>query len=145
MSDALLGLLRLNLVVAVAVAVVMALRLPVRRLFGPRVAYGLWSLVPLAGLALALAPLGLTRQRVVVHAVHGHDVVDDVDLAAHEALLGEPPHDRDVVAHGLSSRFRRDDEEDAKDARAPPTSGEPRNCARRGDGQYYPLPTRPCS
>ena len=55
MSNAVLTLLGFNLVVAVTVGVVMALRLPVRRLFGPRVAYGLWSLVPLASLAL-LAP-----------------------------------------------------------------------------------------
>jgi len=54
MSDALLILLGFNLVVAITVGLVMALRLPVRRLFGPRVAYGLWSLVPLAGLALFL-------------------------------------------------------------------------------------------
>jgi beta-lactamase regulating signal transducer with metallopeptidase domain len=54
MSDAFLTLLGINLVAAAAVALVMALRLPARRLFGPRVAYGLWSLVPLAGLALLL-------------------------------------------------------------------------------------------
>lgn len=54
MSDAVLILLGVNLVVAVTVALVMALRLPVRRLFGARVAYGLWSLVPLASLGLLL-------------------------------------------------------------------------------------------
>ena len=54
MSDALLILLGTNLAVAAAVAAVMALRLPVRRLFGPRVAYGLWSLAPLAALAMLL-------------------------------------------------------------------------------------------
>jgi beta-lactamase regulating signal transducer with metallopeptidase domain len=56
MSDALLILLGTNLAVAAAVAAVMALRLPVRRLFGPRVAYGLWSLAPLAALAMLLPP-----------------------------------------------------------------------------------------
>ena len=54
MSDAVAILLGVNLVIAVTVGLVMALRLPVRRLFGPRVAYGLWSLVPLASLALLL-------------------------------------------------------------------------------------------
>jgi beta-lactamase regulating signal transducer with metallopeptidase domain len=54
MSDAVLTLLGVNVVVAVTVGLVMALRLPVRRLFGARVAYGLWSLVPLASLALLL-------------------------------------------------------------------------------------------
>jgi beta-lactamase regulating signal transducer with metallopeptidase domain len=55
MSDALLALLRINLAIAAAVVVVLALRLPVRRLFGAGVAYGLWALAPLAALAM-LAP-----------------------------------------------------------------------------------------
>ncbi|HEV7383482.1 MAG TPA: M56 family metallopeptidase, partial [Phenylobacterium sp.] len=54
MSDALLLLSRINLAMAAAVAVVMLLRLPVRRLFGARIAYGLWSLVPLAAAAMLL-------------------------------------------------------------------------------------------
>ena len=53
-SDALLLLLRINLAAAAAVAVVMLLRLPVRRLFGARIAYGLWSLVPVAAAAMLL-------------------------------------------------------------------------------------------
>jgi beta-lactamase regulating signal transducer with metallopeptidase domain len=52
MSDALLLLLRVNLATAAAVAVVMALRLPVRRLFGAGAAYALWILPPLAVLAM---------------------------------------------------------------------------------------------
>ncbi|MDB5432983.1 MAG: hypothetical protein JWP35_4099, partial [Caulobacter sp.] len=55
MSDALHLLLRVNGAVAVAVVLVMALRLLARRLFGARIAYGLWSLAPLAALAM-LAP-----------------------------------------------------------------------------------------
>ena len=54
MSDLLMVLLVMNLMAAAAVAVVMALRLPARRLFGARVAYGLWSLVPLAALGILL-------------------------------------------------------------------------------------------
>ncbi len=54
MSDLLVTLLRLNLAVAAAVALAMLLRLPARRLFGARIAYGLWSLVPLAALAMLL-------------------------------------------------------------------------------------------
>ena len=54
MSELLLILLRTNLAVAAAVALVMTLRLPVRRLFGARVGYGLWSLAPLAALAMLL-------------------------------------------------------------------------------------------
>lgn len=54
MSDALLILLGINVAMAAAVVAVMALRLPVHRLFGPRVAYGLWSLAPLAALAMLM-------------------------------------------------------------------------------------------
>ncbi|THD52090.1 M56 family metallopeptidase [Phenylobacterium sp.] len=55
MSDILVPLLRLNLVAAAAIGVVLVLRVPVRRTFGPRIAYGLWSLVALA-VAAMLAP-----------------------------------------------------------------------------------------
>lgn len=54
MSDALLFLLATNIAAAVAVLVVLALRVPIRRLFGPGVAYGLWALVPLAALGMLL-------------------------------------------------------------------------------------------
>ncbi len=63
MSDAFLTFLGMNLAAAVTVALVMALRLPARRLFGARVAYGLWALVPLAALAMLLP------ERVVTVAV----------------------------------------------------------------------------
>jgi len=55
MSAALLLLLRANLAGSAAVVAVLLLRRPVRRLFGARVAYGLWALVALAVLAM-LAP-----------------------------------------------------------------------------------------
>lgn len=48
-------LLRLNLALAAGVLLVLALRLPVRRLFGARVAYGLW-LIPLAAALMCFAP-----------------------------------------------------------------------------------------
>src|ERR1700761_1600085 len=54
MPEALDLLLRLNLAVAGAVLAVMALRIPARRLFGPRIAYGLWILVPLAAAAILI-------------------------------------------------------------------------------------------
>jgi beta-lactamase regulating signal transducer with metallopeptidase domain len=53
-SDALLLIARINLAGAAAVCVVMALRAPVRRLFGAGAAYGLWTLAPLAALAMIL-------------------------------------------------------------------------------------------
>ena len=63
MSDALLALLRINLAVAAAIALVMLLRLPVRRLFGARIAYGLWSFVPLAAAAMLLPARTVTVAR----------------------------------------------------------------------------------
>src|SRR5258706_11690516 len=54
MSDALVVLVGINLAVAAAVAAVMLLRGPARRLFGAGAAYGLWTLAPLAGLAMVL-------------------------------------------------------------------------------------------
>jgi beta-lactamase regulating signal transducer with metallopeptidase domain len=54
MSDALLILVAANLAAAAAVALVMILRATARRLFGARIAYGLWLLVPLAALGMLL-------------------------------------------------------------------------------------------
>lgn len=54
MSEALLILGAANLAAAVAVALVLILRRPARKLFGPRIAYGLWLLVPLAALGMLL-------------------------------------------------------------------------------------------
>jgi beta-lactamase regulating signal transducer with metallopeptidase domain len=54
MSEALAILLRVNLAMACAVALAMLLRRPARRLFGARVAYQLWALVPLSAVAMLL-------------------------------------------------------------------------------------------
>ena len=48
-------LLRLNLALAAGVAVVLALRLPARRLFGARIAYALW-LIPIVAALMCFAP-----------------------------------------------------------------------------------------
>src|SRR5690242_16047297 len=54
-SDDILALLvRANLVGALAVLAILALRLPVRRAFGAAAAYRLWLVAPLAMLAAAL-------------------------------------------------------------------------------------------
>lgn len=60
MAELFSDLLDLNLAMAVAVAAVMALRPPARRLFGARVAYGLWNLPLLAVLAMLLPARVLT-------------------------------------------------------------------------------------
>ena len=69
MSDALLLLLRTNLAATAAIAVVMLLRLPMRRLFGARIAYGLWSLVPLAAAAMLLPARVVTVARASASAM----------------------------------------------------------------------------
>ena len=47
-------LLELNAALVLAVTIVLGLRLPVRRIFGPRAAYGLWSVIPLTLAAVCL-------------------------------------------------------------------------------------------
>ena len=51
MSSLLADLLRVNLAGAVAILVVLAVRFPARRMFGPEMAYRLWAAPPLAALA----------------------------------------------------------------------------------------------
>jgi beta-lactamase regulating signal transducer with metallopeptidase domain len=46
-----LALMRVQIAAALGVLAVLLLRLPARRLFGPRLAYGLWMLVPTAAVA----------------------------------------------------------------------------------------------
>jgi len=60
MSEALATLVRVNLAVAIAVAAVLALRLPLRHLFGARATYGLWILVPAAAAAMLAPPRVVT-------------------------------------------------------------------------------------
>lgn len=55
-SDVLAGLIRANLVAGLAVLAVMALRRPMRRHFGPEIAYGLWALPPIAFVATLMPP-----------------------------------------------------------------------------------------
>ncbi len=68
MSEVLDVLLRMNLALAVAVAGVLVLRRPARRLFGARIAYGLWVLPPLAALAV-LAPARVVTVRLAETAM----------------------------------------------------------------------------
>ena len=99
MNEPLATLLRLNLALAAAVALVMALRLPVRRLFGASVAYGLWSLLPLAGLAMLLPARVVTvvRAREPVLATPATAAAPP----AHAALSLPPGLDLDALLAGL--------------------------------------------
>ncbi len=53
-TEVLAALFRANLVGAAAILVVLALRIPARKLFGPQVAYWLWAAPPLAAFATLL-------------------------------------------------------------------------------------------
>lgn len=67
MAEVLLTALRVNLVLAAAVLLVLAIRQPVRRGFGAHVAYSLWLIPPLAALA-AILPLAPVRDAAKTHA-----------------------------------------------------------------------------
>lgn len=67
-SDILAALLRVNLVLALGVIVVLALRSPVRRLFGPEIAYGLWAVAPVAALA-SILPARVDDGAPEIHAL----------------------------------------------------------------------------
>ena len=56
MSGFLLLLLKVNLAMGGAVVLVALLRRPLRRLFGAALAYAIWLLVPVAGMASLLPP-----------------------------------------------------------------------------------------
>ncbi|OZA73742.1 MAG: peptidase M56, partial [Caulobacter sp. 39-67-4] len=55
-----LALTRVQVAAAAAVLLVLLLRVPVRNLFGARLAYGLWSLVPAAAAASVFPSLAET-------------------------------------------------------------------------------------
>jgi len=57
-AELLAVLIRTMLAGSVAIALVLALRIPVRRYFGPRLAYALWLAVPLLPLASLLPAPG---------------------------------------------------------------------------------------
>jgi beta-lactamase regulating signal transducer with metallopeptidase domain len=67
-SEVLAALLRSNLVLALAIVAVLALRVPIRRLFGPEIAYGLWAAPPVAALASVL-PARVDDGAPQVHAL----------------------------------------------------------------------------
>lgn len=55
-SEILATIIRANLVGGLAILAVLALRIPMRRAFGPELSYGLWSIPPIAFLATLLPP-----------------------------------------------------------------------------------------
>jgi len=59
-ADVFKALIEANLAAAVAILFIMALRSPVRRGFGARVAYGLWALAPLAAFATLIPARSVT-------------------------------------------------------------------------------------
>jgi beta-lactamase regulating signal transducer with metallopeptidase domain len=67
-----LALMRVQIAAAIGVVIVLLLRLPVRWLFGPRLAYGLWSLVPVAAVAGLFPSLSETLRASGGAAPLGH-------------------------------------------------------------------------
>lgn len=61
MTDFLLLLGKLNLAIGAAIILAYLLRRPLRMLFGAAIAYGVWILVPMAGLAVLLPPRVVVR------------------------------------------------------------------------------------
>ena len=92
MSDALAALVRVNLALAAAIALVLPLRRPLREAFGARVAYGLWSLAPLAALVMLLPP------RVVRIPVTAEPMAAAPAVAAGSVLLPAAAHRPDLGA-----------------------------------------------
>jgi beta-lactamase regulating signal transducer with metallopeptidase domain len=78
-AEFLIALVRANLLAGLAIGVVLILRLPVRRAFGPHFAYALWpaALFAVAGAAIAQAPAGpretLTHRALTWLALQNHD------------------------------------------------------------------------
>jgi beta-lactamase regulating signal transducer with metallopeptidase domain len=60
-NDLLIALVHLNLAAVVAILAVLAARQPVRRHFGPEIAYGLWLCVPIAAFAALIPAAEATR------------------------------------------------------------------------------------
>jgi beta-lactamase regulating signal transducer with metallopeptidase domain len=55
-SEILATIIRANLVGGLAILAVLALRIPMRRAFGPELAYGLWAIPPIAFVATLMPP-----------------------------------------------------------------------------------------
>jgi len=55
-SEILATIIRANLVGGFAILIVLALRIPMRRAFGPELAYGLWAIPPIAFVATLMPP-----------------------------------------------------------------------------------------
>ena len=55
-SEILAAIFRANLVGGLAILVVLAMRLPMRRAFGPELSYGLWAIPPIAFVAALMPP-----------------------------------------------------------------------------------------
>lgn len=55
-SEILAAIIRANLVGSLAILAVLALRIPMRRAFGPELSYGLWAIPPIAFVATLMPP-----------------------------------------------------------------------------------------
>ena len=132
-SEVLAALLRSNLVLALAILAVLALRIPVRRFFGPEIAYGLWAVPPVAALASVL-PARVDDAAPQVHALAA--AVADISAPALLAwALGVV-----LVVAGLARAQARFMKSAAKGAAGPAVVGviNPRVLMPADDGTYSP-------
>lgn len=133
MTEVLAALVRANLVAAAAVLVVLALRIPARRLFGPQVAYGLWAAPPLAAFATLLPPRtedGARSASFIAAAVGDHS---GLVLAATAAGF--------VAALAVLARAQQRFMQAVRDGRGGPAVVgviSPRIVMPRDDGRYSP-------
>lgn len=99
-SDVLIVLLKLNLAGAAATLLVLALRAPIRRVFGARVAYALWIALPVAALAVMLpartTPIEMTATVATTLAPSAPAATPAAEAAAAPAF-GETPFDLSPV------------------------------------------------
>ena len=132
-SEVLAALLRSNLVLALAIVAVLALRIPIRRLFGPEIAYGLWAVPPVAALASVL-PARVDDGAPQIHALAA--AVADISAPALVAwAVGAA-----LVVAGLAQAQARFMRSAAKGHAGPAVVGviNPRVLMPADDGTYSP-------
>ena len=106
MADFLLLLGRLNLAVGTAIIAVYLLRRPLRMQFGAPIAYAIWLLVPMAGLASVMPP-GVVPPAAHFISVHYAAVpISALRQIAHPALrIGEQVMGQSTLAHPVMARM----------------------------------------
>jgi len=72
-SEVLAAILRANLIGSLAILAVLMVRIPMRRVFGPELAYGLWAVPPIAFVATLMPPPVLADRPAIDPLALAHD------------------------------------------------------------------------